>query len=288
MSCSKTMGMRRVVVTGVGMVTSMGLDVPTVWQRLLAGESGITNLDCFTPENLERYHIPEDFPTIGGGIKHFDLKEILHARKKDVTKEDLKQIKYTDRFTQFALAASLEAINDSGVNLETEDPERAGVIIASGMGGVSLLGGRGGQAAQRGGAPGLSLPGAQNDPQSGGGQRLHQFQGQGAQYRPVHRLRRRGPRHRHGLPLHCPGGGGHDGRRRQRSRGHHPHPRRLLPHGRPGGGLQRQSRRPPAGPSTSTVAALSCRKVPASWPWRKWTTPWPGAPRSTARSLASA
>ncbi|MCX5889913.1 MAG: beta-ketoacyl-ACP synthase II [Deltaproteobacteria bacterium] len=137
MSCSKTMGMRRVVVTGVGMVTSMGLDVPTVWQRLLAGESGITNLDCFTPENLERYHIPEDFPTIGGGIKHFDLKEILHARKKDVTKEDLKQIKYTDRFTQFALAASLEAINDSGVNLEAEDPERAGVIIASGMGGVA-------------------------------------------------------------------------------------------------------------------------------------------------------
>ncbi len=137
MSFSKTMGMRRVVVTGVGMVTSMGLDVPTVWQRLLAGESGITNLDCFTPENKERYRIPDDFPTIGGGIKHFDLKEILQARKKDVTKEDLKQIKYTDRFTQFALAASLEAINDSGINLEKEDPERAGVIIASGMGGVA-------------------------------------------------------------------------------------------------------------------------------------------------------
>jgi 3-oxoacyl-[acyl-carrier-protein] synthase II len=137
MSFSKTMGMRRVVVTGVGMVTSMGLDVPTVWQRLLAGESGVTNLDCFTPENKERYRIPDDFPTIGGGIKQFDLKEILQARKKEVTKEDLKQIKYTDRFTQFALAASLEAINDSGINLEKEDPERAGVIIASGMGGVA-------------------------------------------------------------------------------------------------------------------------------------------------------
>ncbi len=137
MSCSKTMGMRRVVVTGVGMVTSMGLDVPTVWQRLLAGESGITNLDCFTPENKERFRIPDDFPTIGGGIRQFDLKEILQARKKEVTKEDLKQIKYTDRFTQFALAASLEAINDSGINLEQEDPERAGVIIASGMGGVA-------------------------------------------------------------------------------------------------------------------------------------------------------
>ncbi len=131
------MGMRRVVVTGVGMVTSMGLDAPTVWQRLLAGESGIGNLECFTPENKERFHIPDDFPTIGGGIKHFDLKEILQARKKNVSKEDLKQIKYTDRFTQFALAASLEAINDSGINLEAEDPERAGVIIASGMGGVA-------------------------------------------------------------------------------------------------------------------------------------------------------
>ncbi|MGD0828720.1 MAG: beta-ketoacyl synthase N-terminal-like domain-containing protein, partial [Desulfobaccales bacterium] len=137
MSFSKTMGMRRVVVTGVGMVTSMGLDVPTVWSQLLAGKSGITHMDRFDQEIMTRYRIPEDFPTIGGEIKNFDLKEILQARKKEVTKEDLKQIKYTDRFTQFALAASLESINDSGIDLEAEEPERAGVIIASGMGGVS-------------------------------------------------------------------------------------------------------------------------------------------------------
>jgi 3-oxoacyl-[acyl-carrier-protein] synthase II len=136
MSLSKTLGMRRVVITGVGLVTSMGLDVPTVWRRLLAGESGIVALDRFDQETRERFHVPEDFPAYGGEIKQFDLKEILQARKKNVTKEDLKQIKYTDRFTQFALAASLEAINDSGINLEAEDPERAGVIIASGMGGV--------------------------------------------------------------------------------------------------------------------------------------------------------
>lgn len=131
------MGMRRVVVTGVGMVTSMGLDVPTVWNNLLSGKSGVIKLSRFDPAVMERYRVPDDFPVIGGVIEDFDLKQILQARKDVVTKEDLKQIKYTDRFTQFALAASMEAVQDSGLNLEGEDPERAGVIIASGMGGVS-------------------------------------------------------------------------------------------------------------------------------------------------------
>jgi len=131
------MGMRRVVITGVGMVTSMGMDVPSVWNNLLAGKSGVSRLTRFNPWLMERYRIPEDFPVIGGVLHNFDLKEILQTRKKEVTKEDLKQVKYTDRFTQFALAASMEAVQNSGINLEAEDPERAGVIIASGMGGVS-------------------------------------------------------------------------------------------------------------------------------------------------------
>ena len=129
--------MRRVVITGVGMVTSMGLDVPSVWSNLLAGKSGVSRLTRFDPWLMERYRIPDDFPVIGAVMNDFDLKEILQTRKKVVTKEDLKQIKYTDRFTQFALAASMEAVKNSGINLEAEDPERAGVIIASGMGGVS-------------------------------------------------------------------------------------------------------------------------------------------------------
>jgi 3-oxoacyl-[acyl-carrier-protein] synthase II len=137
MSLRKTQGMRRVVITGIGMVTSMGLDVPTVWNRLLAGESGVSFLKRFDVEVMERYRIPADFPVIGAVIDNFDLKAILQSRKDQVTKEDIKQIKYTDRFTQFALAASMEAVQDSGLNLELEDPERAGVIIASGMGGVS-------------------------------------------------------------------------------------------------------------------------------------------------------
>jgi len=136
----KKCGLRRVVVTGLGMINSMGDDVPTVWQRLLAGQSGvrrISRLAGYVDDLKERHPLPNDFPLVAGEIPDFDLKAILQARKKNPTKEDLKQVKYTDRFTQFALAASLEAIQDSGLNLEAEDPERAGVIIASGMGGVS-------------------------------------------------------------------------------------------------------------------------------------------------------
>ncbi len=136
MSVNKTKSLRRVVVTGMGMVTSMGLDVPTVWQGLLAGRSGIRHLENFDKGFVTKYRAPSDFPLIAGEIVGFNLKEILQARKRDLSKEDLKQVKYTDRFTQFALAASLEAIQDSGLNLEVEEPERCGVIIASGMGGV--------------------------------------------------------------------------------------------------------------------------------------------------------
>ncbi len=138
MSGNKTNELRRVVVTGLGMVTSMGLDVPTVWEGLLAGHSGITRLEHLnSPEIREQFHIPEDFPLIAGEVRDFDLKKILQARKAEVAREDLKQIKYTDRFTRFALAASLEAVKDSGLDLEAEEPERVGIIIASGMGGVN-------------------------------------------------------------------------------------------------------------------------------------------------------
>jgi 3-oxoacyl-[acyl-carrier-protein] synthase II len=139
MLVKKNLGFRRVVVTGLGMVNSMGFDVPTVWERLLAGQSGVhqvTHLSSYMDSFREQHPLPEDFPLIAGQIVDFDLKKLLQARKKDPSKEDLKQIKYTDRFTQFALAASLEAVQNSGLELEKEDPERAGVIIATGMGGV--------------------------------------------------------------------------------------------------------------------------------------------------------
>jgi 3-oxoacyl-[acyl-carrier-protein] synthase II len=123
----------------LGLITPLGNDVPTVWQRLLAGVSGIGQIG-FMAQNLaefrERFRAPEDFPCIAGEVKDFNLKEILLARKHSLTKEDQKLIKYTDRYSQLAVAASLEAVNHSGLQLAEEDPDRMGIIIASGMGGV--------------------------------------------------------------------------------------------------------------------------------------------------------
>ena len=112
---------RRVVVTGLGAVTPVGNDVPTMWRNLLAGTSGVGRITCFDAGRFDSQ--------IAGEVKHFDPAQYL----------SLKEIKRTERFVQFAIAASKQAVADAGLNLANEDPFRVGVLIGSGMGSLGLI-----------------------------------------------------------------------------------------------------------------------------------------------------
>ena len=112
------MELKRVVVTGLGAITPIGNDVETTWSALLAGKSG-----C-------------------GPITHFDatlFKTRFACEVKDFNPEtllDKKEARKLDHFVQFALFAAQEAMDDSGLNLETEDKDRMGCVWGSGMGGL--------------------------------------------------------------------------------------------------------------------------------------------------------
>lgn len=115
--------MRRVVVTGTGLVTPVGLDVPSTWEALLAGRGG------------------------AGPITHFDATDFsvrFACEVKDFQPADYidrKEVKRTDRYSQFALAASAQAMKEAGLaeSLDGVDPERLGVVIGSGIGGISTF-----------------------------------------------------------------------------------------------------------------------------------------------------
>lgn len=111
---------RRVVVTGVGLLTSLGHDVPATWEKLLAGENGIRRIRCFDPSGLDAQ--------IAAEVLDFD----------PVKRIDFKQARRMDRFTQFALWTAKEAVHDSGIEFGKENPERCGVIVGVGMGGILI------------------------------------------------------------------------------------------------------------------------------------------------------
>jgi 3-oxoacyl-[acyl-carrier-protein] synthase II len=115
------MSRRRVVVTGMGLVCPVGIGVEESWKALVAGKSGIgpiTHYDAST------------YPTkIAGEVKGFEPEQFM----------DRKEVRRNDRFIQFALAAADMAVKDSGLDLEKEDPERIGVIVGSGMGGLATI-----------------------------------------------------------------------------------------------------------------------------------------------------
>ncbi len=109
---------RRVVVTGLGVVTCLGNDVSTFWENLLAGKSGIGKITKFDSSNLP--------VQIGGEVKNFEPGQ----------KFDPKLIKRTDLFTQYALWSSVDAVKDAGLDFANMDKYSIGVIIGSGMGGI--------------------------------------------------------------------------------------------------------------------------------------------------------
>jgi len=113
--------MRRVVVTGLGAITPVGNDVPTMWRNLLAGRSGIGRIAAFDPDGFSS--------RIAGEVKDFDPSQYLFP----------KEIKRTERFVQFAIAASKQAVTDAGLDVSKEDPFRVGVLIGSGMGSLGLI-----------------------------------------------------------------------------------------------------------------------------------------------------
>ncbi len=110
-------GRRRVVITGIGAVTPIGLNVDEFWQALLDGKSGIGNTTLCDVSGLSC--------TIAGEVKGFEPRDYL----------DHKEARRMARFSQFAVAASKMAVDNSGLNMEKEKQERMGVLIGNGIGG---------------------------------------------------------------------------------------------------------------------------------------------------------
>jgi 3-oxoacyl-[acyl-carrier-protein] synthase II len=115
------MDKRRVVITGMGVVTPIGIGLKEFWEGLISGRNGVELITRFDTSNFDTRFAAE--------IKDFDPTQFL----------DRKAINRMDRFTQFAMASSIMAMDDSGLNLENVNLERFGVVFGSGIGGLKAL-----------------------------------------------------------------------------------------------------------------------------------------------------
>ncbi|MGZ9275807.1 MAG: beta-ketoacyl-ACP synthase II [Candidatus Limnocylindrales bacterium] len=117
------MNARRIVVTGMGMLTALGNDVATSWAGFVEGRSGITTIDAFDPSRLTA--------RIAGQVRGLDASHVL----------DRKDQRRTDRYIQFGLVAAREAMDEAGLpaRLEGQLAERTGAILGTGLGGVGTL-----------------------------------------------------------------------------------------------------------------------------------------------------
>ena len=111
----------RVVVTGIGLITPVGLDRQTTWDSLLEGRSGIDYISLFDAEGF--------VTRIAAEVNDFDAADALGR----------KESRRLDRFSQFACVAAIEALEDAGIEMESEDSDRVGVLIGSGVGGIITI-----------------------------------------------------------------------------------------------------------------------------------------------------
>jgi 3-oxoacyl-[acyl-carrier-protein] synthase II len=118
----KTITLRRVVVTGLGAVTDLGTDVASTWEGMMSGRSGIGPITAFEQDD-------EWTTRFAGEVSDFDPSKII----------DVREAKRMDRASLLGLVAAEEAATDSGIDFETGDPDRRGVAIGSGIGGIITI-----------------------------------------------------------------------------------------------------------------------------------------------------
>lgn len=109
------------MVTGMGMISPLGLDVPSTWQGLVSGKSGVDYITQFDPEPLET--------KIAAEVKNFDPAQYM----------DRKDLRRMERFVHFAVAASLQAVEQARLNIDATNAEGIGVVIGVGLGGLNTL-----------------------------------------------------------------------------------------------------------------------------------------------------
>src|SRR5262249_53410409 len=115
------MSERRVVITGIGVLTPLGNELETFWQNLTDGKSGIAAVTRFDTTQFDC--------KIGGEVRDFKPEDFM----------PIKETRRTDRFVHYAVGAAKKAVTDSGLDLSKEDANRVGVLIGSGIGGMETI-----------------------------------------------------------------------------------------------------------------------------------------------------
>ncbi len=113
--------MKRVVITGMGVISPVGNDVNSMWESLKAGKHGIDFIDRFDTSDID--------VKLAAEVKDFDAGKYM----------DKKEQRRADLYNQYAICAAMEAMEDAGTDFSDVDPYRAGVIVGSGIGGIQTL-----------------------------------------------------------------------------------------------------------------------------------------------------